>query len=183
MPASRHLRPLAAGTIAAAVAASGASALAAAGADQQARAAAATLKVTAHRVGGVHLGDLASDLRARGLIGRVGHGCGLGGPGTRAAALEPPLKGSVDFTPSNPRKAANITVTGGAAAKGVGVGARSRAIRRAFPHVTFDHGTDSVFGVTLAKVPRRDGGRFQFAVDTKTKRVTLIGVPFIAFCD
>ena len=53
----------------------------------------------------------------------------------------------------------------------------------AFPHVKFDHGTEDVFGITLAKVPKRDGGKFQFAVDVGTKKVTLIGVPFIAFCE
>ena len=47
----------------------------------------------------------------------------------------------------------------------------------------FDHGTEDVFGITLAKVPKRDGGKFQFAVDVGTKKVTLIGVPFIAFCE
>ncbi|MDX6621869.1 MAG: hypothetical protein QOK36_4255, partial [Gaiellales bacterium] len=27
------------------------------------------------------------------------------------------------------------------------------------------------------------GGKLQFALDTKTKKVTAIGVPFVPFCD
>jgi hypothetical protein len=33
------------------------------------------------------------------------------------------------------------------------------------------------------RIPKRDGGRFQFAVSTSTHRATTIGVPFIAFCE
>jgi hypothetical protein len=139
-------------------------------------------KVTPARVGGVHLGDLHRSLRARGLVGPIRPGCELA-QNTRSARLKAPLEGSVDYTQSNPRKVADILVRGGAKARGVGVGARTRAIRRAFPKATFDHSTESVFGITLVKVPKSGGGRLQFAVSTKTHRVTLIGVPFIAFCE
>ena len=47
----------------------------------------------------------------------------------------------------------------------------------------FDHSSDSVFGITTVKVPRSEGGRWQLGVDTTTHRVTVIGVPFLAFCD
>jgi hypothetical protein len=140
-------------------------------------------KVTPERVGGVHLGDRHSDLRALALVGRIGPGCELGGPSTRSAKLKAPLKGSVNYTLKNPRRVANIQVLGGAKARGVGVGAKQRAIRKAFPKATFDHGTDDVFGITLVKVPRNGGGRLQFAVSTATHRVTLIGVPALAFCE
>jgi hypothetical protein len=139
-------------------------------------------KVTPARVGGVHLGDAHSSLRARGLVGPIGPGCELA-QNTRSARLKAPLNGSVNYTQSNPRKVTDILVRGGAKARGVGVGARPRAIRRAFPKATFDHSTEGVFGITLVKVPKTGGGRLQFAVSTKTNRVTLIGVPFIAFCE
>jgi hypothetical protein len=139
-------------------------------------------KITPLRVGGVHIGDRHRSLRARGLVGRIGPGCELA-ENTRSARLKAPLKGSVNYTQTTPRLVTDILVRGGAKARGVGVGARPRAIRRAFPKATFDHGTDAVFGITLVKVPRRGGGRLQFAVSTKTHRVTLIGVPFIAFCE
>ena len=31
--------------------------------------------------------------------------------------------------------------------------------------------------------PKNGGGKLQFAVDTKTHRVVLIGIPLIAFCE
>jgi hypothetical protein len=139
-------------------------------------------KVTPARVGGVHLGDRHASLRARGLVGPIRPGCQLA-ENTRSARLKTPLTGSVNYTQSNPRRVTNILVEGGAKARGVGVGARPRAIRRAFPKATFDHGSEDVFGITLVKVPKSGGGRLQFAVSTETHRVTLIGVPFIAFCE
>jgi hypothetical protein len=140
-------------------------------------------KITPLRVGGVHLGDRHSVLRARGLVGKIGPGCELGGPNTRSARLKAPLKGSVNYTLKDPRLVANIQVLGGAKARGVGIGAKPRAIRRAFPKAKFDHSTESVFGITLVRVPRTGGGKLQFAVSTDTNRVTLIGVPAIAFCE
>ena len=143
---------------------------------------AAAPAITADGAGDVELGAKAFDLRQAGLIGQVRHGCELA-PHTRAAKLKPPLEGQVNFTLTMPRLADNISITGGAKASGVGVGSRKHDIRAAFPHVNFDHNTDDVFGITLAKIPRRDGGKFQFATDIATKKVTLIGVPFIAFCE
>lgn len=37
--------------------------------------------------------------------------------------------------------------------------------------------------MTLVTVPRGRGGRLGFAVDTRTKKVTVIGIPGIPFCD
>jgi hypothetical protein len=166
-------------------AAGAAGAGAAAVADQPASGAATPQKITSERVGGVHLGDRHRTLRARGLVGPMGPGCELA-ENTRSARLRAPLKGAVHYTtrPNRPRRVADITVTGGAAARGVGIGARARAIRRKFPDATFDHTTDSVFRLTLVTAPKRSGGpRLQFAVSTKTHRVELIGLPIIAFCE
>ena len=33
------------------------------------------------------------------------------------------------------------------------------------------------------RVPKSGGGALEFALDTRTRRVTLIGVPAIAFCE
>src|SRR5690349_2706852 len=123
--------------------------------------AAGTQKVTPQRVGGVHLGDRHATLRARGLVGPLRHGCELGGPTTRSARLKAPLRGSVDYTLKNPRRVTDIQVTGGARARGVGVGSTLQAVRAAFPKARLDHRTDQ-FGFTLAKVPRNGGGRLQF---------------------
>ncbi len=144
---------------------------------------AATAQITAAGVGAVKLGRTYTSLRAAGLVAKIGPGCELAGPQARSARLRAPLKGSVDFTQTTPRKVATIAVTGGAKARGVGTGATVAKLKLAFPRVVADHTTDATFAITLYKVPKSGGGRLQFAVDTKTKKVTLIGIPAIAFCE
>lgn len=180
MLATARLRPLAA---VAALTVAGAVAAGAAAAPGRSGHAAAAQRITPSRVGKVHLRATYGSLRAAGLVHRIGRGCPLSGPGSRAARLKAPLKGSVNFTSRSPRRVTDIQVTGGAKARGVGVGARPGAIRKAFPKATFDHRTDKVFQLTLVSVPRNGGGRLQFAISTKTHRVTLIGVPVIPFCE
>lgn len=144
---------------------------------------AAASQITKVGVGGVQLGKTYTVLRQQNLIGKIRHGCPLGGANTRSAPLRAPLKGSVDFTPSSPRKVTNITVTGGAKARGVGVGGTIPQIRAAYPKAKVDHSTESTFHITLVSVPKNGGGRLSFAVDTQTHKVTEIGIPSIAFCE
>ena len=146
-------------------------------------AAAAAPSITAAGVGAVKLGRTYAALRAAGRLGKIGPGCELGGPRTRSAPLRAPLTGSVDLTLGSPRRVAAVTVTVGATARGVGIGATSAAIRQAFPRARFDHRGDATFGLTFVRVPKGGGGRLEFGVDTKTKRVTVIGVPQIPVCD
>jgi len=145
---------------------------------------AAAAVITPVRVDGVHLGDTHADLRARGKVGPIRPGCELA-PNTRSAKLKAPLKGSVNYTLSSPRKVDSITITGGARARGVGIGSKIPAILAKFPNAKIDHSTDQVFQLTLVKTPKRphSGGRIMFGVSTQTKRTTIIGVPFIAFCE
>lgn len=140
-------------------------------------------RVTARGVDGVHVHATYRHLRRAHLIRRIRHGCELGGPNTRSARLRAPLRGHVNFTLHRPRRVTDITVTHGARTHGVGIGSTIPQIRAAFAHAHVDHGTDDVFGITLVKIPKRDGGRFQFAVSTSTHRATTIGVPRIAFCE
>jgi len=146
---------------------------------------AATAKITPVRVDGVHLRDTHSDLRSRGKVGKIRPGCELGGPNTRSARLLAPLKGSVNYTLSSPRRVDSITITGGARARGVGIGATIAQIKAKFPRAKVDHSTDQVFQVTLVRTPKRPAGRgrITFAVSTQSHRTTIIGVPFIAFCE
>lgn len=146
-------------------------------------AAATAVKITPGGVGAVKLGDTFSQLRARHLVGPLGMGCELAGPSARAASLRAPLKGTVDFTMSSPRKVVDISVRGGATARGVGIGATIPQIKAAFPKAKVDHSTDHTFALTLVRIPKNGGGRLEFGVDTKTHRTTLIGVPLIAFCE
>lgn len=144
---------------------------------------AAAKRITPSVVNGVRIGMSHGQLRRRGLVGRIRRGCELGGPNTRSAKLLAPLKGQVNYTQRKPRKITDITVRGGARAHGVGIGAMIPAIKAAFPKAKVDHSTDRVFGLTLVRIPKSGGGRIIFGVSMKTKRTTLIGVPFIAFCE
>jgi hypothetical protein len=143
----------------------------------------AAAKITAAGVDGVKLGASYTSLRNAGKLAKATRGCELGGPNTRSARLKAPLKGFVDLTLTRPRKVMTINITGGAKAKGVGIGARFAKIKAAFPGTKLDHSTDRVFGLSIAKVKKSAGGPFMFAVSTKTHKVTSIGVPNLAFCE
>jgi hypothetical protein len=145
--------------------------------------AAAPQRITAAGVGKVKLGATFTALHAQHLVGNLGKGCELAGPNARAAKLSSPLKGTVNFTQSAPRKVTDISVTAGGAARRVGIGATVAQIKHKFPHASVDHSTDSMFGLTFVKVPKRDGGRFVFGVSTMTKKTTIIGIPIIAVCE
>jgi hypothetical protein len=141
--------------------------------------------ITPTRLDGVHLCDTHQALRARGKVGPIGPGCELGGPNTRSAQLKAPLKGFVTYTLTAPRKVTEITIRGGAKARGVGIGATIAAIKAKFPHAKVDHSQDQVFQLTLVTTPKRpvSGGRIMFGVSTQTHKTTIIGVPGIAFCE
>src|SRR3954469_8737152 len=144
---------------------------------------AAAPKITPAGVGGVKVGKTYKALHNAGLIGKIHAGCELGGPNTRSANPKAPLKGQVNFTLHSPRKVTDITIRGGATARGVGIGATIAQIKSKFPKAKVDHSTDHTFELTLVRIPKSGGGKIMFGVSTKTKRTTLIGVPVIGFCE
>ena len=155
----------------------------AAGATAAPAAAPAPLKITSEGVGQVKIGKRFKTLRQQGLVGKLRKGCELGGPQTRSARLLAPLQGSVNFTLTNPRKATDITVRGGAEARGVGIGDTIADIKAAFVKRKIDHTQEGVFGLTFVFVPNKNNPRLMFAVDVNTDKITLIGTPFIALCE
>src|SRR4051812_47077260 len=124
-------RSLATGGTLVAAAAIAAGATAATGATGHASAA---KKITRNGVDGVKLGMTYGKLRAAGLVGPIQPGCELA-PNTRGARLKAPLRGNVDFTRTPVRRTRSISITGGASARGVHVGSKQRAVKRAFPKV------------------------------------------------
>lgn len=144
---------------------------------------AACKRITGSGVAGVKPGMTHEQLRAAKKVGKLEPGCELAGPGERVAKLRKPLKGFVDYDQNSPRRVQTIAITRGGAARGVKVGDKAKWIRDAYPKAKFNHGTDETFGVTLVEVPKSDGGPLTFAVDTETKRVRIIGIPFIPFCE
>jgi hypothetical protein len=153
-----------------------------ASADTRPTARVAAKAITPERVGQVHLGDTHSELREKELVGFLRPGCELA-ENTRSARLRPPLRGSVNYTQSNPRRVTDIQVRGGAKARGVGIGARIPDIKDAFPKAKVIRRFEDSLGLTFVRVPKNGGGRIQFGLPVETQRVTLIGVPFIAVCD
>ncbi len=139
-------------------------------------------EITTGGVGGVQLGGGYKALRRQGLLGKIRKGCELA-PNTRSAPLSGGVTGSVNFTRSPPRRVTDISIRGGASANGVGFGATLAQIQTAFPTAQVDHGTDRVFRLTMVNVPNSRRPQIQFALDVDTGLVTLIGVPFIAFCE
>lgn len=139
-------------------------------------------RITAAGAGDVRLGMTYKQLRARGLVGTLGPGCRLAPPTIRSARLRSPLKGFVYFDKTARRKATGIFVTGGATARGVGVGATEAQIKRAFPTVVVVD-SSATFGFALYEVPESDGGKLAFRVDATTRKVTIVGIPHIPFCD
>ena len=145
--------------------------------------AAAPKKITAEGVGKVKLGATHSSLRDQGLVGVLRPGCELGGDQTRSAKLKAPLKGSVNYTTTKPRKVTAIRIDGGAKAKGVGIGATIPQIKAKFPHAKVDHSLEDIGLFTIVRIPKRDGGRFMFGVDPGTDKTIAIGVPNIPICE
>jgi len=140
-------------------------------------------KVTNHGVAGVDLGDRAGQLRKHGRIGALKPGCPLGGTDVRYARLKGGVDGVANFTSTTPRRVTDVQIRGGAKFKGVGIGATRKQIRKKFPHARFDNSTKEVFGIVVATIPKRDGGRVQMAIEVGTNKVGLIGVPHLAFCE
>ena len=140
-------------------------------------------KITSEGVGKLKLGMKHKRARELGLVGQIRQGCELGGPDTRGANLKPPLRGEVNYTRKKPRRVRDITIKGGAEARGVGIGDTIADIKAAYPKAKVDHSTDDTFLITLVKIPKDGGGKLRFGVSTKTDKITLIGVPYIAFCE
>ena len=65
----------------------------------------------------------------------------------------------------------------------MGIGATIKQIKAKFPKAKVDHSTDHTFEITEVRIPKNGGGKMIFGVSTKSKRVTVIGVPLIAFCE
>jgi hypothetical protein len=148
--------------------------------------AAAPQKITFTGVGQVKLGMTHKQLREKGLVGKLRKGCELGGPDTRTARLRSPLKGSVNYSLNSPRRVTDITITGGAKARGVGIGDRLRDIKAKFPKRKVDHSQEDVFNAFFVFIPKlHPVGKIKmmFVIDSDTRRITAIGVPVVAFCE
>jgi len=146
--------------------------------------AAAPQKITSKGVGQVKIGKTFTQLRANHLVGKLRNGCELSGPNTKFSKLRSPLRGTVDWSKTTTRKVRRVTITGGsAAARGVRIGDKLADIKNAFPKAKVDHAAEPVFGITLVEIPKNGGGRMWFGIPTNTKKISLIGVPNLSFCD
>lgn len=140
--------------------------------------AAGPAELTKRGVGGIKVGAKYDRLRDRDLVRRARGNCG----GLRSAKLKNGLRGKAFFTRDAPSRVDSVRVRGGAEADGVGFGDTRADIRAAFPHAEFITGAEERYGVTIAQIPERDGGMFQFGIDTDSKRIAVMGVPYLWFC-
>jgi hypothetical protein len=146
--------------------------------------AAAPQKITGKGVGQVKLGKTFQQMRDKHLVGVLRDGCELSGPNTKFSKLRSPLHGTVDWSKTATRKVKRVTIDGGsAAARGVRIGDKLADIKNAFPKAKVDHAAEPIFGITLVKIPKNGGGRMWFGIPTNTKKISLIGVPNLSFCD
>jgi hypothetical protein len=148
--------------------------------------AAAPEKITFNGVGQVKLGKTHKQLREQGLVGKLRKGCELGGPDTRTARLRSPLRGSVNYTLNSPRRVTDITITGGAEARGVGIGDKLKDIKAKFPKRKVDHSQEDVFRAFFVFIPKASPVgkiKMMFVIDSDTRRITSIGVPVVQFCE
>ena len=76
-------------------------------------------------------------------------------------------------TAASPRRVASILLRGGATARGVGIGAALGRDPRRVPNRPLRPQQRREFGITLVRVPKSGGGSIEFALDTRTRRVTL----------
>jgi hypothetical protein len=143
-------------------------------------------KITFKGVGQVKLGKTHKQLREQGLVGKLRKGCELGGPDTRTARLRSPLRGSVNYTLNSPRRVTDVTITGGATARGVGIGDKLKDIKAKFPNREVDHSQEDVFQAFFVFIPKSNPVgkiKMMFVIDSDTRRITSIGVPVVAFCE
>ena len=143
-------------------------------------------KITFQGVGQVKLGMTHKQLRDKGLVGKLRKGCELGGPDTRTARLRSPLRGSVNYTLNSPRRVTDVTITGGATARGVGIGDKLKDIKAKFPKRKVDHSQEDVFQAFFVFIPKANPVgkiKMMFVIDSDTRRITSIGVPVVAFCE
>jgi hypothetical protein len=143
--------------------------------------AAAPPKTTPAGAGQVKLGMTFSQLRQQHLVGKLhkGHCDAAGDNASPFAKLRSPLKGVADFTKSVPHTLTDITVRGGAKARGVAVGDSLAKVKARFPKRKIRHDLGFIF----VNVPTTAHIKEQFIVDQDTKKVLDIGVPFVAICE
>ena len=146
--------------------------------------AAAPKRITSKGVGQVKLGKTFAEMRQKHLVGKLRDGCELSGPNTKFSTLRSPLQGTVDWSRSSTRRVRRVTITGGnAKARGVGIGDRLADVKAAFSQAKVDHAAEPIFGITLVKIPKKGGDRMWFGIPTDTKKISMIGVPNLSFCD
>jgi len=146
--------------------------------------AAAPKRITSKGVGQVKLGATFAEMRQKHLVGKLRDGCELNGPNTKFSTLRSPLRGTVDWSRTATRRVKRVTVTGGnAKARGVGIGDTLADIKAAFRQAKVDHAAEPIFQITLVKIPKRGGDRMWFGIPIDTKKISMIGVPNLSFCD
>jgi hypothetical protein len=129
----------------------------------------------------IQVGRTFAYLRSRGLVGRLGPGCELAGPGQDFSAdILGRLRGSVEFNAQ--RRAVAVSVTRGAVtSRGIGIGARLARVKQVYPRARYR--LDPVFRVYFVRIPRRGNPAFTIVISGQTRRVTALAAPVLPVCE
>ena len=143
--------------------------------------AAAPPKIKPAGVGQVKLGMTFKQLRQKHLVGKLHKGtCDAAGPNASPfARLRSPLSGQANFTRSVPHKLTDISIRGGARARGVGVGDSLAKVKARFLKRQIRHD----LGLIFVDIRKTSNIKEQFILDQGTRKVSVIGVPFVALCE
>lgn len=127
-------------------------------------------------LGDLRIGMSAEEASATGLIGEIGPGCELAGPGNEGADLV----GADGFVTFQDGELVAIDVREGAeTAEGIRVGDSLDDLRTAYDDVEVDTTTEDVFAFWIARVP----AGIEAVVEPETEEITSLAVPQVQLCD
>lgn len=145
----------------------------------------APLELNEAGLGPLTVGMSAGAASGTGLIGALGPGCELAGPGQQGAPLQGGVNGSATFDNGN---LSTISVRGGAStAAGIHVGSSLPEVQAAYSSdgysVSVDNSTVGTFGVVVATITKNGQPAFGMTLDPATNNVTAMAIPTIQFCE
>lgn len=145
----------------------------------------APLQLTEAGLGALTIGLSTSAASDTGLIGALGPGCELAGPGQQGAPLQGAVSGSATFDSG---ALSAISVRGGASTTaGITVGSSLADVQDAYGtdgySVSVDDSTVDVFGITLVTITKDGQPAFGMTLDPATGLVTEMATPNIQFCE
>jgi hypothetical protein len=143
------------------------------------------LQLTEAGLGALAIGMSTSAASDTGLIGALGPGCELAGPGQQAAPLQGGVTGLATFDGGT---LSAISVRGGVStAAGIHVDSSLADVQAAYGSdgyvVSVDDSTIEMFGIAIVTITKNGQPAFGMTLDPVTQTVTGMATPNIQFCE